>query len=202
MSQLKNIVPEITEANSLLFDAPYRETIRRYQINTLQRQAAFLANLCIECAYFTRLIENLNYSEKGLLKTFRKYFTIELAKEYARKPQMIANFVYANRGGNGDVKSGDGWKFRGRGAIQTTLKNNYMSLSKEFGIDYVNNPDLLLRPMDACLSAGFYWHSNNLNVLADAGKFEELVGKINKAKLHLAERTEVYNSILKKGIVL
>ena len=202
MNSLKSIVPDISEAASSVFDAPMRETIKRYEISNLKRQAAFLANLCIESACFSRLVENLNYSAEGLLKTFPKYFSPRSAQDYARQPQRIANLVYANRGGNGNWASGDGWKYRGRGTIQTTLKDNYASLSKELGIDYVKEPDLLLRPMDACLSAGYYWHSNNLNALADAERFDELVGRINKAQLHLAERRKIYNQIIDKGLLL
>lgn len=200
--KLRQIIPQISEKKAAEFEPFLIEVFAKYKINTLKRQAAFLANLCIESAYFSRLSENLNYSAERLLKIFPKHFTPALAKEYARKPQMIANYVYANKGGNGDVRSGDGWKFRGRGLIQITLKRNYIDVSNGLGIDYVSNPDLLLRPMDACLSAGFYWHANNLNDLADAGEFEELVSKINKAKLHLAERKVIYDGIIKTGIVL
>ena len=95
--------------------------------------------------------ENLNYSESALLRVFGKYFTEETAKEYARKPEKIANVVYANRMGNGDTASGDGFKYCGKGFIQLTGKNNYKSLTEFTGIDYVSNPEMLLNEPDAMI---------------------------------------------------
>src|SRR5690606_35024747 len=118
----------------------------------------------------SRVEENLNYSATGLRSVFRKYFpTDQIAASYARKPVLIANRVYASRMGNGDELSGDGWKYRGRGLIQLTGKNNVKALSDYFGEDFLNDPDKLLQPVWCALSATWFWSINNLNVLADKG---------------------------------
>ena len=140
-----------------------------YGINTPKRIAAFLAQIGHESGGFSRLVENLNYSADGLAKTWPKRFANTdkkpnyLAVELERKPMQIANHVYANRNGNGDESSGDGWKFRGRGLIQLTFKNNYLSIRDKTGLDIYNNPDLLLEPDAAVKSACAYWDHNKLN---------------------------------------
>jgi len=140
-----------------------------YGINTPKRIAAFLAQIAHESGGFSRLVENLNYSADGLAKTWPKRFANSdktpnlLAIEIERKPIQIANHVYANRNGNGDEASGDGWKFRGRGLIQLTFKNNYLSIRDKTGLDIYNNPDLLFEPEGAVKSACAYWDMNKLN---------------------------------------
>src|SRR5690606_10748069 len=117
------------------------------------RQAHLLAQLAHE-SNLKPVSENLNYSAARLGEIFKKYFpTTALANAYARQPEKIANRVYANRMGNGDESSGDGWKYRGRGFIQLTGKSNYTALSDFTGIDYVSSPDLLLNEADALISA-------------------------------------------------
>lgn len=114
-----------------------------YRINYMQI-AYFLGQIAHETANFKYHTENLNYSRTGLRRVFKKYFTIAQAEKYARKPKKIANRVYANRMGNGNEASGDGWKFRGRGAIQLTGKNNYESFSKWIqDPEVITNPDLV-----------------------------------------------------------
>ena len=130
----------------------YRTLLAKYGVTTPRRQAMFLAQLDHESG-LKPISENFNYSASALLRVFGKYFTPALAVEYERKPEKIANRVYANRMGNGDECSGDGWKYRGRGFIQTTGKTNYKLLSMHTGIDYVNNPDLLLNEADAMIGA-------------------------------------------------
>jgi len=129
----------------------------QYEIDTPNRVAAFVAQCGHESAGFTILQENLNYSADGLRKIFGKYFpTTELAKQYARKPEMIANRVYGNRMGNGDEDSGDGYMYRGRGIVQITGKNNYSKCSISLFEDeshFLENPDLLLEPHYAMHSA-------------------------------------------------
>lgn len=112
-----------------------------------QRHVAYvLATPMIETGgTYQPIVENLNYSEQGLRRTFPKYFSVADAKAYARQPQRIANRAYANRMGNGDEASGDGWKYRGRGYCQITGKNNYRRFSDLLGIDLVSNPDLALQ---------------------------------------------------------
>lgn len=164
----------------------YKTLLNRYGVNTVLRQAMFLAQMDHESG-LKPISENLNYSESGLLKTFGKYFTPSEAKEFARKPEKIANRVYANRMGNGNECSGDGWKYRGRGFIQTTGKNNYSYLTKVTGIDYVSNPDLLLNEADAMIAALVYWDQNNLNIHADRKDIDAVSDIIN-----LGSRTSKY----------
>lgn len=175
-----------------------------YGINSQLRIAHFLAQTSHESSDFTRLVENLNYSEKGLLSTFKRYFiTPEQALAYARKPEKIANRVYANRLGNGDEASGDGWKYRGRGAIQVTGKANYMKCSLYLFNDerLLTNPDKLLEPKYAILSACWYWSVNGLNRIADTDNIQLLTRKVNGGLNGFEDRkrrfTRIY-SVLKK----
>lgn len=174
----------------------YRSLFNAYNVNTPLRVAHFMAQIEHESG-LKPVSENLNYSAKGLSKTFPKYFsTVKLANEYANKPQLIANKVYANRMGNGDEKSGDGWKYRGRGFIQVTGKNNYLVLSKDTRIDFVNNPDLLLEEPNAIISALWYWKKNKLNELADNNNLEAITKAINGGYNGLEDRAR----LLKKYI--
>ena len=137
--------------------------------------------------------ENLNYSKDGLLKIFSKYFNEKTATEYSRNPIKIANKVYSNRMGNGDENSGDGWKYRGRGFIQLTGKDNYKSLSEYTGIDFVNNPDLLLEEANALISAIWFWNKNNLNKYADLDDINSITKKINGGFNGIEHRKKLLN---------
>lgn len=163
---------------ALRLSKKYKTLLSKYGITSPLRLSHFWAQVAHESG-LEAISENLNYSEQGLLKIFKKYFNNITAKEYAKKPQAIANKVYANRGGNGDEASGDGWKYRGKGFIQITLKNNYKALSKDTGIDYVNNPSLLLNEADALISALWYWNKHNLNDLADKDDLDAISDLIN-----------------------
>jgi len=126
------------------FESELLKTFENFEINTPLRQAHFLAQVMHECTDFTRLEENLNYSAKGLVKTFGKYFPdIESATPYAHKPEKIANKVYANRYGNGDENSGDGYLFRGRGFMQLTFRANYKAFGDYINEDIGSNPDIV-----------------------------------------------------------
>lgn len=175
----------------------YKTLLAKYEINTIRRKAMFLAQLDHESG-LKPISENLNYSAEGLLKTFKKYFTPEQAKEFARKPEKIANRVYANRMGNGDECSGDGWKYRGRGFIQLTLKDNYTALSNATGIDYVSNPDLLLNEADAMIAALWYWKTNNINKYADNSDVKGATKVINGGYNGLTDRQAKYEKYLKQ----
>ena len=150
-----------------------------YDINTPQRVAAFLAQCGHESGGWTVFEENLNYSAQGLCSIFKKYFpTLDSATPYARQPEAIANRVYANRMGNGDETSGEGWKYRGRGLIQLTGKDNYTRCGKAIGADLViANPDYLLTIEGAVKSALWFWTANKINTFADK---EDLVGMTKK----------------------
>lgn len=168
---------------------PLNNCLEKYAINNKLRICHFLAQVLHESGAFRYTKENLNYSAEGLLKTFGKYFkTLEDAKKYERQPEKIANKVYANRYGNGSEESGDGYKYCGRGFIQTTFKSNYNNLSKSFNIDFINQPQLLEIPEWACLSAGYYWKSKNLNLLADKDALIEITKKINGGLIGLKDR--------------
>jgi len=143
------------------------------------RMAHFLAQVAHESANFKYTEENLNYSSKALLAVFGKYFDEAKAEEYHRKPEQIANVVYANRMGNGDTDSGEGWKFRGRGYIQLTGKNNYTTFAKFIDDDVVSSPDLVAQKYPL-LSAGWFWMANGLNDLADQGDKEDNVKAITR----------------------
>jgi putative chitinase len=167
---------------------PINETSAEYEINTPKRLAAFIAQCAHESSKFTRMEENLNYSAKGLLATFSLYFTGETAARYERKPEMIANRVYANRMDNGPEESGDGWKYRGRGLIQLTGRRNYLAAGLDFGVDFLAFPFLLVEPKYATRTAGWFWKVNKLNALADADDFTMITRKINGGLAGQAER--------------
>jgi putative chitinase len=168
-------------------------------IITPEQVARFISQTAHESADYSILVENLNYSEPGLLSTFGKYFSAGVAKTYARQPEKIANRVYANRMGNDDEASGDGWNFRGRGIIQITGKNNYAACSQSiFGNDrLVQSPNDLLDPINAVRSGIWYWTSNRLLDISD---MTLLTKKINGGLVGLAERIAKYDhaiSVLK-----
>ena len=160
-------------------DQKYKSLFNSYQVNTPLRIAHFLAQAEHESG-LKPIAENLNYSAKGLSTTFRKYFTTpQDTLRYERKPQLIANKVYANRMGNGSEDTGEGWRYRGRGFFQITGKNNYLVLSKDARIDCFNNPDLLLEEPNALISALWYWNKHKLNDLADKDDLDSISDIIN-----------------------
>ena len=175
----------------------------KYKINTPERISHFLAQINYESGYMNYIEENLNYSAKRLLQVFPKYFkTLDEAKEYEYKGEKIANKVYANRMGNRDEASGDGWKYRGRGLIQLTGKNNYLKFSRWYNDSkiFVDNPDLLLQPQFAVLSAFFYWDVNNLNsyIVDNENAYNIckcITKKINGGYNGLEERFRLYKKI-------
>jgi putative chitinase len=173
LDKLKGIVPD-----EVLSQIP--QTMEKFGINTPLRLAHFLAQCGHESGNWKFKVENLNYSAQALQSVFRKYFPDEAtAAQYARKPEMIANKVYANRMANGDEASGDGWKFRGRGYIQLTGKQNYTSFDKVVDDNILSNPDLVADKYPL-LSAAWFWDSNKLNTLADKGATDADVTAITK----------------------
>jgi putative chitinase len=156
------------------------DTAAKFQINTPLRLAHFLAQCGHESGGFRATQENLNYSAKGLNGIFRKYFPTEAAAAaYARNPQKIANKVYGNRMGNGNEASGEGYKFRGRGYIQLTGKENYTAFGKAIGEDIPSNPDVVASKY-ALLSAAWFFSKNGLHRMADEGASDLVVTKITK----------------------
>lgn len=172
LDKLKGHVPD-----SVIKQIP--EVAEKFGVNTPLRLAHFLAQTGHESGGFKITTENLNYSAKGLANIFKKYFTPESAAEYQRKPEKIANIVYANRMGNGNQASGDGYKFRGRGFIQLTGKTNYQAFDKTVEDNIEANPDLVATKYPL-LSAAWFWSKNGLNTIADQGNTTEVVTKITK----------------------
>lgn len=161
--------------------------MKRWGIDTPLRQAAFLAQVATESGRLSVLTENLNYRAATLMKVWPSRFpTLSVANTYVGKPQALANKVYGGRMGN--TAPGDGWKYRGRGFIQLTGKDNYKAYSKGADVDAVNNPDLLLDAHYAADSAGWYWHTAGCNASADKRDWAGLTRKINGGQLGLAER--------------
>jgi putative chitinase len=173
---------------------PLNETFERYCIDTPIRQASFIGQCGHECANFKILEENLNYRAETLMRIWPKRFpTLELAKQYEKNPKKIANSVYANRMGNRDEASGDGYRFRGRGCLQTTGSANYFHAGKALGVDLIMEPDLLSTPKYAALAAGFFWHTHKLNELADIRDFVKMTKKINGGTIGLDDRIKHIN---------
>ena len=180
------------------FVASFNQWNEVFKINTPLRIAAYLSQVLFESAYLTASVENLNYSADGLLKTFPKYFKSRTeADAYARQPQKIANRVYANRMGNGNEASGDGWKYRGRGFIQLTGKENYAAFSKyDLCTEPVlKNPDKVASfPLDQ-VAAMWYWEKKKINEPADIGNMEEVTKRINGGTNGLAQRKVIYRRL-------
>ena len=171
----------------------------QFEVTTAKRVAAFVAQCAHESAGFTVLQENLNYSSDALNKLFPKYFVNagRDATPYHRKPEMIANVIYANRMGNGDTESSDGYKFRGRGPIQLTGKDNYKKFATDFFEDpetVINDPDLVTDDVPTSLySALWFWNKNNLNKYADSGDIKGMTKVINGGYIGLEDRIKHYN---------
>jgi putative chitinase len=177
----KSHVTQFIKKNPDIWYPLLAELLPKYEINTAIRVAGFLAQCSHESLNFTVLKENLNYSAEGLNATFSKYF-IRAGRDagtYARNPEKIANVVYANRMGNGDVSSGDGWRFRGRGVIQLTGRDNYTAFGKSVGLTTLETIDYLETRRGALESACWYWKINNLNKWVDINDFDGLSDSIN-----------------------
>jgi len=156
------------------------DTIAKFELNTPLRLAHFLAQAGHESGGFKAVNENLNYGAKGLLGIFKKYFPTEAkAALYERKPEKIANLVYGGRMGNGDEATGDGYKFRGRGYIQLTGRDNYVAFSKAINEDLTMNPDLVATKYPL-LSAAWFFHKNGLHKIADGGATDAVVTSVTK----------------------
>jgi putative chitinase len=171
-----------------------------YEINTPKRIAAFIAQCAHESANFRILTENLNYRWQSLRSVFPKYFpTDELAQQYASRPnraEAIANRIYASRMGNGPEESGDGWKFRGRGLIQLTGKQNYMWFAASLEITPEEATEYLMTFEGAAQSACWFWETNKLNQWADSGDIVTLTKRINGGTIGLDDRIKHYEHAL------
>ena len=174
-----------------------KSLLEEYEINTPKRVAAFLAQCGHESGGFVFVTENLNYSASGLQRVFPKYFpTMEVAKQYERNPKKIASKVYADRMGNGDEASGDGFKFRGRGILQLTGKNNYFWFAASLEITPEQAVDYLETFEGAAQSACWFWSENKLNRFVDADDFKGLTRAINGGYIGLEDRKHHYEIAL------
>ena len=168
-----------------------------YDINTPQRVSAFIAQCAHESGEFRFLKENLNYRAESLVRVWPRHFpNIDIAKQYAKKPEKIANKAYANRMGNGDESSGDGWKFIGRGLIQLTGRNNYQAFADSIETDIEDIPEYLQTFEGAVQSACWFWETNNLNRWADTGDIKEMTRRINGGFIGLEDRIKHYQHAL------
>ncbi|XP_076042841.1 glycosyl hydrolase family 19 domain-containing protein HI_1415-like [Oratosquilla oratoria] len=192
LKKLRDIMKCGTKASADKYFEAIKSTFKKYNINTPLRQAHFLAQIGHESSSLKATEENLNYSKKALLSDFENYFpTDALAEEYARKPEKIANRIYANRLGNGNEASGDGWKYRGRGLIQLTGKANYEQFNKNTKENVVANPDLVASDANLAVEvAGWYWNSRNINKAADADDVEKVTKLVNGGDKGLKKRKE------------
>jgi len=197
LTKLKGVVPDrVLEALPNIF---------KDNVMTNIRVSHFLSQCMEETGNFSCCVENLNYSAEGLMKIFPHYFhTLEVANKYAHKPQAIANLVYANKYGNGDVSSGDGYKYRGRGDIQLTFKHWYELLGKKLGVNLVANPDLVATkyPLEA---AGFFFDKEDLWKVCDKGSTIAVIKEVtkitnggeNNVDMRIANFNKVYHCLMK-----
>lgn len=182
----------VTPTPARIFLDPLNAAFERFEINTPERMAGFLAQAMHESMDFTHLEENLFYTKpERIVQIFKSVPTVDDAIPLTRNPKGLASRVYANRLGNGDEASGDGWRYRGRGLFQLTGRDNYLAAMMALDRDYLENPDLVAQPEDAALTAGWYWHRNGLNELADQKQIDVITKRVNgPAMLGARERRE------------
>lgn len=183
-------------ARAAAWIVPLNGCLQAAAIDSPVRQAAFLAQVLVESAELQHVQELLNYSAARLQALWPSHITSQaMAEACSHHPELLANTVYANRMGNGDAASGDGWKYRGRGLIQITGRDNYTAYAHAMKVDAVNDPDLVLQPQGAALSAAWFWASHHLNDLADQNSdtaFVAITRHINGGINGLAQRREYW----------
>ncbi|UBM23278.1 glycoside hydrolase family 19 protein [Pseudomonas sp. p1(2021b)] len=199
--QLLQIMPKARPVVGAFLPALNR-AMTRWRINTLVRQAAFLAQIGHESGQLRSLVENLNYSAESLVRTWPSRFTSQTAPGYARQPEKIANKVYGGRMGNGSEASGDGWRFRGRGLLQVTGRDNYREVGAGLGLPLEAEPELLEQAEQAAQSAAWWWAKRGLNEMADAGRIRDIGSIINtgqpgKTPHGAADRLALYDLALR-----
>jgi putative chitinase len=201
LEQFSAMIPKNKDSESWYESAV--PMFEKYEINTTNRLAGFMAQCAHESLDFTRLEENLNYSEKALNGVFGRYFGKGKrdAKEYARNPEKIANYVYqdeyrSKRGAMGNTTAGDGWRFRGRGIKQLTGRNNYTAFGKSVGMSAEEAADYVATERGALESACWFWATNKLDKWADKGDIKGLTKKINGGTIGLEDRTRRWEEAL------
>ena len=193
--QLKICTP--LNQNHKILSAAMSKFLPLYDITTDNQIAAFISQCSYESADFTRLEENLNYSSEGLQKTFPSHFNTLEAADYERQPEKIANRIYANRMGNGDEASGDGWKYKGRGGIQLTGKSAYELFAHASNKDIEDLPVYLITLDGAVESAAWFFRSNNLNRYSTPLDLVGLTKRINGGTFGLSARVDRFDTCIK-----
>lgn len=183
----------VAPTQARLFIEPLTAACARFDINTPTRAASFIGQCMVESDNFTRTDENLFYTRpERILEIFPSRVTsLQGASKLARNPKGLASVVYAEKNGNGDEASGDGWKFHGRGLIQLTGRSNYADAAVGLNRPYVDSPELVALPADACLTAAWYFHCHKLNLLADSWQIDAITRAVNgRAMLHADRRRQ------------
>lgn len=191
------IAAGITPAVARAFLPHLATAFARFDIGTPRRMAAFIGQCGHESRSFTKLEEDLYYTDPArIARFFSALRPIERARAYARQPKALANVVYAARNGNGKVESGDGWAYRGRGLIQLTGRGNYRRAEAGTGLPCEAQPQLVAEHAGATLTSGWYWHANGLNVHADRWELGAVTRGINPAMLGHVDRVGRCNRAL------
>ncbi len=190
---MKAIYPAAPEPAVSNLVVTFNRWAGKFGIDTPLKTAHFLAQLLHECCGLRVMEENLNYSAQGLLRTFPRYFNKVTANQYARRPQKIANRVYANRMGNGNEASGDGWMYRGRGCIMLTGKDNYRAYQNSgFCVGSImDSPSLIAKSPGCFKSAMWFWWRNGINAIAETDNIREVTRKVNGGYNGLEQRSRL-----------
>ncbi len=184
LSLLQLIAAGITPTVARLFLPHLIAAADRFEVNTPRRMAAFIGEYSHETSGFTRLEENLYYTDPArIAQMFSALRDVEKARAFARQPKALANRVYANRNGNGDEASGDGWNYRGRGLPHLTGRGNYRAAGSALGLPLEQNPERVAEPEAAVLAGAWYWKANGLNALADRWQIDAITRGINGAAM-------------------
>jgi len=182
---------DIAHAEALL--PGLEAAIKTADLDTPARLSAFLAQTGHESGGFKFLEENLNYKPETLCRVWPSHFNEENCHEFSGNPEAIANTAYAGRMGNGDAETGDGWRYRGRGFLQLTGKENYEHASSDLGFDFVSEPDAVATPEGAALTAAWFWKKHNLNHYVDNNDFTQMTKIINGGTIGLEDRVARFN---------
>ena len=191
VEQVAELLPRV---NSILWHDAMERVLPKWDIDTIDRVAGFIAQTSHESAGYSVLTENLNYSASALDKIFPKYFKRagRDAKDYHRQPEKIANVIYANRMDNGDTDSGDGWRFRGGGILQLTGRHNYTQFGKAEDKTAEEATEFVRSPIGALASACWFWNTNNINKYCDAQDITGMTKRINGGTIGLEDRKKHY----------
>lgn len=213
LDRFKSVFNNLSDEDATSWFDAFESAMTKYEINTPNRVAAFLANISHECNNFRNLEESLNYSATRLAQVWPNRYSAtgksngspnDLAVSIAGNPVLVASYTYANRMGNGGPDTKDGWNYRGRCPIMVTGRDNYRAASNEIGIDLVSNPDQALDPKVGALISAHFWYSNGINQYADQNDFDGCCDKVNIGRKTAAEgdavgyaqRLAVYRKLL------